>query len=322
MMPNTVVEDFLFLADLVHTGEYNIKITWGDVFGVLETILEGDVRSCCSQALERGFTNGCEEDDPFMLLRTPPRGAAQAQEALLKRLLEILEQNDFALNVATLLYLERSLMLGILGAFYDHATDFVDTAHERVLLSMVTSPGFLQSATVGEFFEQRLDTIGDDLSGLYRYLDQPWFLEFLLILKNGYYGNGNFNYIDTLESSFRESFIEGILELIRHGQLVRLLVGLKSFLSNAKVRKRIQGFVTRTETEAKLHRLYDWLGIGNDLAIGLEFLVGSICFLPHRNEHLGVWLFIAGSSQLLIRPLIVISRKIHLRRLYRRKIKF
>jgi hypothetical protein len=321
-MPNTEVQDFLFLSHLVHSGEYNIRIRWGDVFEVLEKILKGNVRSCCNVVLERGYTNGCDNDDPFMLLRTPPSLSEQARGKLLSRLLEMVRQNDFALNVATLLYLQQSLMMGILESFYDHAIDFVDTPQDRVLISMVTSPRFLQNEAVAAFFGKHLDDIDNDLAPLHRYLDKPWFLELLLIIKNGYYGNGNFNYIDTLESTFRASFIEGILDLIHRGHLVKLLVRLKSFLSDEKVREKIRGFVRRTETEAKLRQLYDWLSIGNDLAIGLEFLVGSICFLPARNEHLGVWLFIGGSSQLLIRPLIAIARKAHLSRLYRRKIKF
>ena len=322
MMVNTDVQDFLFLSELVHSGDYNIKISWGDVFSVLERIQEGDVRRCCTLALEQGYTNGCDDDDPFMLLRTPKTAASPSHEALLQRLLEVLMQNDFVLNVAILLHLETSLMMGIMGAFYDHAIDFVETSEERVLVSMATSSRFLANDDVVDFFEKRLCAVDGDLSGLHRYLDQSWFLELLLIVKNGYYGNGNFNYIDTLESSFRESFIEGILELIRSGLLVKLLVRLKPFLDDEQVRARIREFVGRTETEAKLRKLYDWLGIGNDLAIGLEFLFGSICFLPGRNEDLGVWLFIVGSSQLLIRPLIVIVRKTHLGRLYRRKIKF
>ena len=322
MMPNTEVQDFLFLSELVHSGEYNIRICWGDVFEVLEKILKGNVPNCCSLVLEKGYTNGCDADDPFMLLRTPPSLSRQAQGKLLTRLLEVVQQNDFALNVATLLYLQQSLMMGIVGSFYDHAIDFADTPQDRVLISMVTSPKFLQNETVAVFLKKRLDAIDDDLTVLHRYLNKSWFLELLLIIKNGYYGNGNFNYIDTLESTFRESFIEGILDLIRRGHLVKLLVRLKSFLGDEKVRKKIRGFVSRTETEAKLRQLYDWLSIGNDLAIGLEFLIGSICFLPGRNEYLGVWLFIAGSSQLLIRPMIAITRKTHLGRLYRRKIKF
>ena len=321
-MVDADVQDFLYLTELIHSGEYNIKIWWGDVFEVLDEVQEGDARRCCNLALGRGYTNGCDDEDPFMLLRTPAGRGMQGRQALLERLLTVLQENDFALNVATLLYLQKSLMMGILGSFYDHAIDFVDTPRERVLISMASSPKFLEDETVAAFFEGRLDSVDAELGSLFAYLKHPWFLELLLILKNGYYGNGNFNYIDTLESSFRESFIEGILELIRGGLLVKLLLHLKTFLGDEKVAGKIRDFVSKTETEAKLRRLYDWLGIGNDLAIGLEFLIGSICFLPGRNEYLGVWLFIAGSSQLLIRPMIVIARKVHLNRLYRRKIKF
>ena len=321
-MPNTDLKDFLFLADLVHGGEYNIKIYWGDVFRVLEKILDSDVHRCCRLAMERGYTNGCDESDPFMLLRTPNGEASREQEELLRRLIEVLQQNAFALNVAILLYMQESLMRGILGSFYDHAIDFVDTAEERVLVSMVTAPEFLRSEAVADFMERHLGGIDDDLSGLHRHLEQAWFLELLLIIKNGYYGNGNFNYIDTLESSFRGRFIGGIIELIRSGQLVKLLLYFKTFLSDEGVMEKVRAFIRRTKVEAKLHKLYDWLSIGNDLAIGLEFLLGSICFLPGQNEKLGTWLFILGSSQLLIRPMIAIARKAHLGGLYRRKIKF
>jgi hypothetical protein len=54
--------------------------------------------------------------------------------------------------------------------------------------------------------------------------------------------------------------------------------------------------------------------------VGLEFLIGSFEFLPRANELLGVYLFIAGSSQLLIRPLIEISKRIHIYRINRTKI--
>jgi len=321
-MPNADIRDFLFLAELIHSGEYNIRISWGNVLPVLDKMLTEDARRCCSLALQRGYTNGCDADDPFMLLRSPGKGTFPAGSDVMARLLKVLRQNPFALNVATLMYAQKSLMLGILASFYDHAIDFVDTDEERVLIAMVTSPLFLHDEQVAEFFEKRLDAVDQDLSDLYDCLDQSWFLELLLIIKNGYYGNGNFNYIDTLESSFRDSFIGGILHLIRSGRLVKLLVWLTSFLGDEQVREKIRGFVRKTETEAKLRRLYDWLSIGNDLAIGLEFLIGSIFFLPGRNAHLGVWLFIAGSSQLLIRPVIVIIRKIHLAHFYRRKIKF
>ncbi|MGE9810912.1 YrhK family protein, partial [Ferroplasma acidiphilum] len=45
-----------------------------------------------------------------------------------------------------------------------------------------------------------------------------------------------------------------------------------------------------------------------------EFVIGSIFFLPSESKYstLGVYLFIIGSTQLLIRPMINIARRIHI----------
>ncbi|MCL4341855.1 MAG: YrhK family protein, partial [Candidatus Thermoplasmatota archaeon] len=72
-----------------------------------------------------------------------------------------------------------------------------------------------------------------------------------------------------------------------------------------------------TRRRDRVTRVYSYLSIGNDIMVGLEFLVGSFEFFPSGNEILGVYLFIAGSSQLLIRPIIEISRRIHLYRINR-----
>jgi len=117
VMENCEFDAFLFLAELVHSGEYNIRINWGDVFGVLEKVRIGDVRRCCSLALQRGYTNGCDDDDPFMLLRTPKTSESSQNETLLQGLFDVLRQNAFVFNVALLFSLEKSLMTGIMGAF-------------------------------------------------------------------------------------------------------------------------------------------------------------------------------------------------------------
>jgi len=52
----------------------------------------------------------------------------------------------------------------------------------------------------------------------------------------------------------------------------------------------------------------------NDVLIGLWFLIGSICFLWKSTQTIGVWLFVLGSVQLLIRPLIRIIHRIDFQR--------
>lgn len=66
--------------------------------------------------------------------------------------------------------------------------------------------------------------------------------------------------------------------------------------------------------EMVIRRRYEVLSILNDLGIGIWFLVGSVMFLSSAWETFGTWLFIVGSAQLLIRPLIRLAHHIHLRR--------
>lgn len=66
--------------------------------------------------------------------------------------------------------------------------------------------------------------------------------------------------------------------------------------------------------EVVLRRRYEVLSIVNDLLIGLWFVVGSILFFSETTTTAGTWLFLIGSIELLIRPLIRLSRRVHIAR--------
>ncbi|XPV69821.1 MAG: YrhK family protein [Halarcobacter sp.] len=66
-----------------------------------------------------------------------------------------------------------------------------------------------------------------------------------------------------------------------------------------------------------LQRRYEAIGAINDLFIAIWFLVGSIFFLYDSLLHDGTWLFIIGSAQFLIKPLIKIVSLIHVSRIYK-----
>ncbi|WP_066173984.1 YrhK family protein [Bacillus marinisedimentorum] len=66
--------------------------------------------------------------------------------------------------------------------------------------------------------------------------------------------------------------------------------------------------------EIIINRRYEFLYYLNDFLISAGFLTGSILYLNKELQVYGTWLFIFGSIQLLIRPLIRLSRKIHLTR--------
>jgi len=67
--------------------------------------------------------------------------------------------------------------------------------------------------------------------------------------------------------------------------------------------------------ELVVRRRYEVLSIVNDILVALWFLVGSILFFSAETTYAGTWLFVVGSVELLIRPVIRLARRIHLQRL-------
>lgn len=67
--------------------------------------------------------------------------------------------------------------------------------------------------------------------------------------------------------------------------------------------------------ELVIRRRYETLSIANDILVALWFLVGSILFFDEATTYAGTWLFVIGSVELLVRPVIRLTRQVHLRRL-------
>ncbi|WP_331774126.1 YrhK family protein [Sulfurospirillum sp. 1612] len=75
-------------------------------------------------------------------------------------------------------------------------------------------------------------------------------------------------------------------------------------------------FLDLGQEHITIQRRYEALGAFNDLLIALWFLIGSFLFLTHSLVESGTWLFIAGSAQLLIKPIIKLTSLIHVSRVY------
>lgn len=67
--------------------------------------------------------------------------------------------------------------------------------------------------------------------------------------------------------------------------------------------------------ELRIRGLYETISIVNDVMVALWFIVGSILFFSESTTVVGTWLFLAGSVQLLIRPVIRLGRRVHLGRI-------
>ncbi|PCN47067.1 hypothetical protein Csp2054_13860 [Curtobacterium sp. 'Ferrero'] len=67
--------------------------------------------------------------------------------------------------------------------------------------------------------------------------------------------------------------------------------------------------------ELRIRGLYETISIVNDVMVALWFVVGSILFFSEATSTVGTWFFLVGSVQLLIRPVIRLSRRVHLGRI-------
>lgn len=66
--------------------------------------------------------------------------------------------------------------------------------------------------------------------------------------------------------------------------------------------------------ELVIRQRYETASIVNDLLIGTWFLVGSFLFFSPTTAYAGTWLFVIGSVEMLLRPAIRFTRRVHLQR--------
>ena len=66
--------------------------------------------------------------------------------------------------------------------------------------------------------------------------------------------------------------------------------------------------------EIVIRRKYEVASILNDIMVAAWFVVGSILFFSESTTTAGTWLFLLGSIQLMVRPLIRLARRVHLQR--------
>lgn len=52
----------------------------------------------------------------------------------------------------------------------------------------------------------------------------------------------------------------------------------------------------------------------NDILIAIWFVIGSILFFNENTTTIGTWFLLLGSIQLLIRPVIRLTRRVHITR--------
>lgn len=69
------------------------------------------------------------------------------------------------------------------------------------------------------------------------------------------------------------------------------------------------------DDELVIRHRYEAMSIANDLLIALWFVAGSVLFFWESTTRAATWMFLLGSIEFLLRPMIRLARRVHLRRL-------
>lgn len=306
---------FTYLCQLVHDGEYNSEVTWGGILESFRILTGEDGTEVWKSLINEGYIGDSNDMDAFVYF---PEGSVQLEDNNMELILGNLSKENLCFNVALLARLEPTLVEMILSnkLYYDGEKPNWNLG-ERAIISAVLNKEFLLDKRVKEFLDKYIQKI-PEMDDFNKFSKEPWFLELLLILKRGLYGNGGFSYISFLSDYARIRLVDGAYNMIKEGKLLFLLLNYRKVVSKNHLSSTLNKFEKAKARKARVSSYYGFLSIANDIMVGIEFLIGSIEFLPKGNELFGVYLFIAGSAELLIRPLIEVSRRLHVRALERK----
>ena len=239
------------------------------------------------------------------------------KETLFNKFIGYAARNPLIEGILKIMYLDRKIAQFIMDILSQDAGKTQDDFTIYADFPVINSPDFYYSNAFADYCKPYIENFKLDMEKIRPYIGQEWFTRLIIILRDGSFNSSFSKAVENNEGSF----ISGLKEIVENDYLSQIIVNLDSFLNSSDVNRSLLNFASRSVREKKVRRFYDWLSIANDIMVGLEFVIGSIFFLPSEAKYstLGVYLFIVGSTQLLIRPMINIARRVHILVLHREK---
>jgi hypothetical protein len=286
---------------------YNLTIS--EIKSFIEYILSEKVDF--SKIYEEGFLESIDPNDRFMFLGDVYFDD-EYKKIMNKIIISKIDSDNLMRNLTLLFYFYNYFSIQLLDWIYNYEVFKVFDPKYLVFLTLLFSD-FIRNEDISKYCENKVSSIRFNNILIYNLLNYKWFIEFFISLRLMLVGTQNSKIIFPSNPKYYKDFIT----TIENGILFNLLYFYNRYYNDINIRKNILKYQKKILREEKLKKFYSYLGIANDIGVGLEFLIGSIEFLPSGNELLGVALFIVGSAQLLIRPMIKIARDIHLKILYK-----
>ncbi len=318
-----ISDELGYICRVVADSKVPTKLTNEGFASFASEVLRIPAESVLDSLKKAGIVSDTEPGIPFRpvgVFSFSPK--PENAEKIISSMLHLIVKDKLTRNFLLLFIARYRFSVAVLEFLLENNSTIHRNASENCAYSIISSDLFLQAESVNSWAIQENNTLGlPDQVSLSRFLSMDWFLSIIKILRDE--NTGSFHgSIEAIIPSIDEDSIENLISSISTGILPALAVHNRFLYSDEQIRNAFIERMRRRNEAKKLRRFYHWLGIANDLSLGLEFLIGSIEFFPtsvfaSANSLVGVYLFIAGSAQLVARSLIQIAMEVHLK--YSRK---
>jgi hypothetical protein len=301
----------VYFLHILQDNRIGIQFKWNEIKGLLIEIFG---ESICQKLIENEIVETCSGDEVLEIsnLNNISFGLSREdRERLYGSIVNILQLDPFALGIMQTVYASRKTGRLILDSInFNITVNKLENKYInlRIAMAMLLYSEFYYSAALKGI--GKTAAVHDLPLDSYRSeLQQDWFIRIIMLARVG--ENNGVIYQKSLEIGDPD-YLNAIEESIITGKIQYMLLHIDDFLHNKMVNDAIAAYEFRKIHKQRIRKFYDWLAIANDVAIGSEFLSGSILFISHKTYMLGIYLFIVASIQLLIKPGIQISRRLQL----------
>ncbi len=303
----------LYILRLLVNSQSIIGFRWSAVYKFIEEVTGLKKNKVKAIVKDYGINVSSEDPDRFQVYGIfSVQPDEQGRNLLFFRIIEVLQSDKLAEEITLSLSLNYGFSKAIIGILVLRNTKIGKIIQDSPLIALCSSDPFLESEEFNEFSRSSVSSIGLEPDEMKKYLGKRWFVDLLEILDDGFYGTDSFSILQEVQKHWNDEDVAGLEELMNSGLFIKILARRSEVLLEKSIANSLVSKKSSQKKSAKLKSFYHWLGIGNDFTLGLEFLIGSIEFLPHMNETDGVVLFIIGSIQLTGRAIITIVSDAHL----------
>ncbi|WP_337860619.1 YrhK family protein [Ferroplasma sp.] len=309
-MEDDNISDALYFLYAIQRSPYGFNLKWKHIKPLISYMFGDEI---FEKLKNERIISTYNDNNILEIINIPNQKYAISgaeKETLFQKFIKYVSGDKLLTGIMKVMYLDRKIaqfLMDILNRNLQKTSDYFTTSSS---FPVINSPDFYYSNAFADYCKPFIENFKLDIENIKQYLSNEWFIKLVIILKDGTF---NTTFSKAMENNSAE-FISGVSELIENDFISDIIVNLDSFLNDSSVNEALIGYASRSIKERKIKKFYDWLSIANDIMIGLEFVVGSIFFLPSESKYstFGVYLFIIGSTQLLIRPMISITRRIHI----------